>query len=238
MAEINDLNMKQIYLTALFLIIINSVFCQDGPKVVVFNQSSSEEPLRTPPNLFKVSLFEILAGDISLYYERVLSERLSAEVGLGMTIDDYFAGIFSNSIYDDFYFDDDRTALMGYSFGLGLRYYPYSASDEFYFAPEFKYRYYHSEVNYPYTNNMGQVDYFTDENSKDFMNFRISVGYVYFFDDNIFVDYFAGIGVAKFKYTYYSSVYDPNTDSFDYTQITDGRISPRLTLGLKFGFAL
>ena len=223
--------MKKIILLTILSNICLSVFSQDGPKVVVFN--SQEETKKEPviyQNLVKLSVLEAFSGDLSLYYERILKPNLSGEVGLGITLDDYLTVAFDNTSINS----SDRTALMGTSFGLGLRYYPFRASEDFYFAPEYKFRYYHNTYN-PNGSTSGSIDVF--EEKKTISNFRMTVGYVYFFDDKIFIDYFAGIGVGVVKNSYYDSVYDGNTQTYNYELISTSQPRPRLTLGVKFGFA-
>ncbi len=219
---------KIVLLFALLVSVCQIAYSQDEPKVVVFNQSEKMEVNNTAKNLVKLSLLEPFTGDISLYYERVLGKNISAEFGLGMTIDDYMGSV----LFEDegFFVDDTKTSLLGYSFGLGFRYYPYAASDEFYFAPEFKYRYYHSEFG-------GSPFSAPIEESKSRANFRISVGYVYFFDDKIFIDYFGGVGVAANKYSRYTDVYNPNTGQTEFAIVDSKRLRPWLTLGVKIGFA-
>lgn len=218
-------------LIASTLIIFSSFLSlsQEGPKVVVFNESEQTEPEITAFNLIKISLLEAMSGDISLYYERVLSQNTSAEFGLGFTIDDYFGSIIFDDGNSSFY--DTRTPLIGYSFGLGFRYYPFIAGDEFYFAPEIKYRFYHSEEI------IGTgIDQQTLEESKTFFNGRITAGYNLYFDDKIFMDFYAGIGLAMFNYKEYEAVYNDQTFEYDYLLRETKIPRPWLTLGVKFGF--
>ena len=124
--------MRKIIFTTLLSVVVTSFFAQDGPKVVVFN--SPEETKREPvvyQNLFKISPLEAFSGDISFYYERIFNENLSGEFGLGLTTSDYL------SIFTDDVTSTNRTSKIGNSFGLGLRYYPFRACEDFYFAPEF-----------------------------------------------------------------------------------------------------
>lgn len=206
-------------------------FSQEGPKVVVFNQSDQQERENTVKNLFKISLLEPLSGDIALYYERVLGKNIAAEAGLGFTIDDYFGSILFEDEFSTVY--DSRTPLIGHSFALGFRYYPFVASDEIYFAPEFKYRYYHSQEQVS-TGSSVQ----TNEEYKKMANFRITVGYNYFFDDKVFLDFYGGVGLAMFTYGGFNTVYDDQTGEVTYEFGEVKRPRPWLTLGMKFGFGL
>lgn len=209
---------------------IQLVVSQEGPKVVVFNQQEEEDKWTSPKNLVKLSLLEITSGDISLYYERGLAEKVSVEAGIGMTMDDYLG----SAIFDDQFGEvsNDVQQLIGYSFGAGLRYYPYKASDEFYFAPEFKHRFYHTLYNL-YNGGITPLSF---EETKTVTNARISVGYVYWFDDNIFIDFYGGVGLNLYKLKEYEAVYDETTFEYIYVERTTRQPRPWLTLGVKFGF--
>lgn len=219
--------MKKIIFTTLLSIIGTSFFAQDGPKVVVFN--APEETEREPveyQNLLKISPLEAFSGDISFYYERIFKENLSGEIGIGLTTSDYLS-----ILTDDILYSSDRVSKIGNSFGLALRYYPLRASEDFYFAPEFKFRYYHNSFQPE-----DQTIQFLDE-KKTISNFRITVGYVYFFDDKIFIDYFGGLGLASVKETYYGDpIYNGNTQTYSYDLTTTNQVKAKLTLGIKFGF--
>lgn len=218
------------YLIILLLQFSFVALAQEGPKVVVFNSSANnEKPVVERYNMFKLSLLEPFSGDISFYYERILNQNVSVEVGFGFTMYDYL----SLALVDDFSStSSDRTSLIGSSFAAGIRYYPFLAGDEFYFAPEFKYRYYHSTFNtVPFGNEPVQ----TFEETRSMSNFRITVGYVYLFDDRIFIDYFAGIGIAMIKTSTYVPNYDDVSGLYTYNLEEKRTPRPRLTLGIKFG---
>lgn len=222
--------MKTIILAGLLAFGI-STFAQDGPTVVVFNSSESKEPdYWTKYNLVKFNVLEAFAGDFSFYYERILHENFSVEAGLGVTLSDYFSILWNDSF--DFS-DDSYEPLLGFSFAVGGRYYPYHAADEFYFAPEFKYKYYHN--NKYYTDLMG-VEQVAEE-SRKIATGRISFGYVYFFDDNIFIDYSAGFGIAKVSDVILEEEYDSVTGQFNYVLDPSSRLVPRFHMGLKVGVA-
>ena len=230
--------MKTYLLAILFLIISSELFSQDGPKVVVFN--TSENAKDSEPsyynNLIKLSILEAFSGDIAFYYERIIKPNMSAEVGLGLTVSDYLTIMLDNLEETANNLASDRTAKIGTSFALGFRYYPFKASEEFYFAPEFKFRYYHNTFT-PY-NTTTLLPLYSSPllESKTSSNMRITVGYMYFIDKNIFVDMYGGLGLNNVKRKSYSSVYNQTTDAFDYQFSNDNSIKPRLTLGLKFGF--
>ncbi|MBK9190339.1 MAG: DUF3575 domain-containing protein [Crocinitomicaceae bacterium] len=214
----------------LILSMLISIFAkaQDGPTVVVFNSSSEKKAPEywKKYNLVKFSIFEAFAGDFAFYYERVLSENFTAEIGFGPTLSNYASMLWNDNFTIN---DDNYEPLMGGSFALGARYYPYHAADEFYFAPEFKYKFYHN--NLTYMNMLGQTEEM--EESWQVAMGRITFGYCYFFDDNIFIDGSAGFGIGKVKMV-----------SLDYDDVTgvpyakeDDILAPRFQVGLKVGVA-
>ncbi|MBK7127772.1 MAG: hypothetical protein IPM74_14970 [Crocinitomicaceae bacterium] len=222
--------MSRIILLSLIFISVMGI-AQDGPTVVVFNSSSSKEPdYWSKHNLIKFNVFEAFSGDFAFYYERILNENFSVEGGLGVTMSDYFSMMWS----DNFDFSDETVQpLMGFSFLAGGRYYPYRAADEFYFAPEFKYRYYHNLKTYT---DFGGIEQEVEE-SRTLFTGRVSFGYVYFFDDNIFIDYSAGFGISRINDASLEENYNSVTGQFEYTVEENSRLAPRFHMGLKIGVA-
>jgi hypothetical protein len=216
--------MKSLLLSVLLLTAI-STSAQEGPKVVVFNSTESKEPAQwSKYNLVKFNVFEAFAGDFSFYYERILNKNFSAEIGMGPTLTNYFSLLWN----DNFDFSNETVEpLMGFAFCLGARYYPYRAGDEFYVAPEFKYKYYHN--NERYTDLLGE-EQVMEESWKMAMG-RLTFGYVYFFDENIFIDFSAGFGIGK--------VTQNNLDWEGTEAILDetSLLTPRFHTGVKVGVA-
>lgn len=208
-----------------------AAYGQDGPKVVVFNSSESKEPeYWSKDNLLKFSVFEAFSGDFAFYYERLLTDNFSVEGGLGVAMSDYFSLIWN----DNFDFSDETySPLLGMSFGLGGRYYPYRAADEFYVAPEFKFRYYHNDR--IYFDSLGSEA--SLEESRKIAIGRLTFGYVYFFDNNIFVDFSAGFGIAKVSDMTLEQTYNGTTGLFEYSLDPSSRLAPRFQLGVKIGLA-
>ena len=221
----------KLYLLIGFIGLSVFVYGQDGPKVVVFNSTESKAPeYLSKYNLIKFNVFEAFSGDFSLYYERILNKNFSAEVGLGVTLYDYFSSLINSNFEID---NDVYEPLLGVSFSLGGRYYPFRAADEFYVGPEFKYKYYHN--NYNYTDYLGQNA--SLEEFRTIVLPRLTFGYVYFFDDNIFIDYSAGFGIGKITTGSVESVYDISTGATNYILDEQSRLVPRFHMGLKVGLA-
>lgn len=223
--------MKKLLIIFTALLSYQSI-AQDGPKVVVFNSSENEK--REPAywskyNLVKFNLLEAFSGDFAFYYERILHENFSAEIGLGVTLSDYV----SMFLDDNFTIDDDNyEPLLGYSISLGGRYYPMHAADEFYVAPEFKYKFYHNNIFYQDLTG----DELSMEESKSMAIGRLTFGYMYFFDDNIFIDFSGGFGIGKIKQTRLAW----EVDDLGFQQAVaenNSTLGARFHLGIKVGVA-
>lgn len=222
--------MKNLLFAGVLVFISLQTIAQDGPKVVVFNSTESKEPAYwSKYNLVKFNVFEAFSGDFSFYYERILNKNFSAEVGMGPTLSNYVSMLWNSNTNLS---DDTYLAKMGFSFMLGARYYPFRAADEFYFAPEFKYKMYHNDRTY--TDLLG-ADQRMEESWKMGMG-RISFGYVYFFDDNIFIDFSAGFGIGKV--TEKQLAWEINDQGFNEpVEDVSSTLVPRFHTGLKIGVA-
>jgi hypothetical protein len=112
-----------------------------------------------------------------------------------------------------------RQTLIGPSIGGLVKYYPFSPGDELYLCAEFKYRSYRAEYNQD-----GQNLIFEEYTQR--MIPRVGVGYHYFLDEHMFMDFSGNLGLI-----------------FDKTfQFGDDRPSKAIKLnfgfGLKLGYAL
>lgn len=227
--------------------ICTSVFfrtsAQDGPKVVVFNSPQQERVQQDDSkNILKFSVLEAFSGDFSFYYERVLTENISAEIGVGITLSDYITSLYNNDIN---VFDNSYEALFGQSLSLGLRYYPLFASEEFYVSPEFKFKVYNNNRTYE-TSSLSPTGItinssITGKEKRAISVGRITFGYHYLVEHNIFLDFYGGFGIAKISETNFNYVSEinpvtgENIGAYDY--IEGSRLAPRIHLGLKVGIA-
>ena len=220
-------------LFVLAFINITFIKAQDGPKVVVFNSPAQERTPSDVQNVLKFSVLEAFSGDFAFYYERILGEKISAEVGLGITLSDYITSLYNSDIN---VFDNSYEALFGASFSAGFRYYPLFAPEEFYVAPEFKIKTYNN--NRSYDNGFGGL--VTGKEKRTISVGRITFGYHYLVENNIFVDFYGGFGIGKiyqneFKYISQTDSTGAQVGGYDYVE--GSRLAPRIHLGLKVGIA-
>jgi len=235
------MKMKIIFFSLSILSVFGSL-AQDGPKVVVFNSPKQERVQTDIKNVLKFSVLEAFSGDFSFYYERILSEKTSAEIGIGLTLSDYITSLYNSDIN---VFDNSYEALFGGSFSLGFRYYPLFASEEFYVSPEFKFKNYNNNRSYQTTTTTATgILISTTETGKEKRSIsvgRITFGYHYLVEHNIFLDFYGGFGIARVSQTnfQYVSDIDPITGAVigGYDFLSSSRLAPRIHIGLKIGIA-
>jgi len=199
----------------------NVAFSQE-PRVITFDSEQEKNSNNnSEKNIIKISLFEIISGDFPLYYERVLSDKFSLEGSVGITFGDYIGGLF----LDDFSsIDNSSNSNYGFSFSASLRFYPIEILEEFYIAPEFKYRKYNWEREY---SDMSGISNLYAENRTYAMP-RINLGYSFFYDNQLIFDYYVGIGMNNIT----ENRYDYETNNISESKLR----RPRVHIGLKIGY--
>ncbi|MFH2140938.1 MAG: hypothetical protein ABIJ97_00845, partial [Bacteroidota bacterium] len=178
-------------------------------------------------NLIKANPLLILLGDIPIYYERRIADRIGVEIGVGMTLTDYYSLVLLEEYYDF------TSTKMGYSFVAGLHLYTsknYKGLEELYFSPEFRIRKYFTELDqYDGINITPAI-----LQSKILTDFQIKLGYINYWSDNVFAEYYCGIGIRnrKTSYAYVNSTGSVLTISLETNQV----LVPCISAGIKIGF--
>ncbi len=224
--------MKKRILIGLLFVLSSQVFGQEGPTVVVFNSPENEKEQLELKNLIKFGMLEPFAGSFTFYYERVLNENFSLEVGLGMTLENYFnlaldgnLGILGSGSY---------VSAIGPVFNLGARYYPEFAPEYFYVAPEFRIKNYNA-IEYRTVSSV-ETEYKTFVHNT---SGRLTFGYQYFVSKNVFWDFYGGFGITGRNTGILESsvTTDPLTgaSTTNYFIDEDKGFYPTLHLGIKLG---
>jgi len=221
--------MKNLLIITLISLYGLNLYSQDEPKVVVFNSPKTERQPSDVTSLLKFGMLEPFSGTFSVYYERVLTDKISAEVGLGLTIDDYL-NIAINGL-DDLFNEGPRQPKIGQAFSLGVRYYPGIVPEEFYVAPEFRFKRYVNTFTYEDATGLPVVE----NESRSISIGRLSFGYHYLVQDNIFWDFYGGFGIGQEKGQRYEQFYNDVTEEFEYQNIVETGLTPRLHIGIKLG---
>ncbi|MCC5922740.1 MAG: hypothetical protein JJT77_03045 [Crocinitomicaceae bacterium] len=196
---------------------LTNTIAQTEPKVITFKSDDSSNPNISKEtlerNVFKLSIIEILAGDFPVYYERGLNNMFSLEFGLGATFGDFMNDFSSLAFFDP---DSDIGIQYGLSYSLALRFYPIDLFEEFYVATEFKSR------NFRWS-------YLDHQESRRYRMPRLSLGYAYFYDNNLVFDYFLGVGLNNMSESRYDFIEDAVVRK-------DFNPRPRLHAGFKIGY--
>jgi len=220
----------------------------DGNTTIVITEHNASDYFTkkdrgdAPKTAIKLNPLLALNGDLPVFVERVLTEKLSVELGAGVTIKNYLGDLF-DTIEDESSssFSDVKTEPeLGYSVSAGLRFYPSShtwALEGVYFAPEFRHRLYKTNV---LTIGDEQLD--SPELLKtNITNFRAIIGNVYYLEDRVFLDYYAGAGLTNRNTgrVHTEREYNVITWGYDYTSsfYNEKKVRPSLALGLKIGFS-
>lgn len=193
---------------------------QNEPRVITFKNEESihQQEFKSTFNILKINIVEFIPGDFSLYYERGFGEMIGFEMGLGTTIYDYV----SSFLNDHDVYNSNIRFSYGLSYSFALRFYPIDLFEEFYIAPEYKFRKYNWERDYSNGTTANEM--------RKLSLPRINLGYAFFYDNNLLFDYFFGIGFAnETRETYESSA--------GQVVKADMNPRPRFHMGIKIGYA-
>jgi len=198
------------------------------PKVTTYYAQDSEKEVEaTAVDLIKINLISVFSGDIGINYERKLLNKIAAEAGVGVTV----KNISREGLIDFFEVEDasrsakiKRTYKPGFSFTASVKYYPNDASKAFFFAPMFRYRHYNSEATIE-----AQRGVFKE--AITLSDFLLTVGYVDYIQNAIFLEYFAGVGIRNRNQSLVSTT---ESGTIEPNKII--KMGPLISLGLKIGF--
>lgn len=179
-------------------------------------------------NILKLGINEIFFGDVSVYYERVLTKKLSAEVGSGIVFRDFIKDFFQEVPKSQ----SDKL-LLGPSINLKCKYYPYIPGESLYFSSDFKFRKYRTQYT---TTSVSGNNILTFNEFEQRSIFRFGLGFIQYVDQHLTIDYFTSIGLTGVLNKNIVPVFDQNTN--DYTYLTDQfrDVLLHFTAGLKIGY--
>ena len=214
-------------LIIIFTLTVSFAFAQ--PRVVSFDSQQGKPDPRKETNILKLNVLEYFVKDYSLYYEKELTNKLSAEVGFGVTFGDFYWNFFKNTISSPSTTMSLENEKLGYSFSAAIRFYPVQALEKAYIAPEFKFREYNWDVTVmDYSNSVNGTLLKVDE-SRTYIIPRLTFGYVIFLFNNLSLDFNLGFGINLPKETTY------NHDTYRLEKVTL-KSRPRIHSGFKIGY--
>lgn len=181
-------------------------------------------------NLVKLNPLALFNGDLPVYYERRLGDQLSAEAGVGLT----YSFDLWNKLFGLSPSYETHTPRLGYSARVALHFFPnkyIAAPEEWYFGPEIAYRHYGTTL----SECGGYVDPIGVKESRNYLDFKVHVGYILFVTDAVFFDFYAGFGMRYRDYFFANCDYSgPVTVIQQPTH--DAAWVPAIATGIKFGF--
>lgn len=205
----------------------------EGNSKDIFNEKSSVDVRNT----LKINLLGLLAGDVALYYERVLSPHISMEAGLGVTLPTLRAGNYLQT-----------TGLLGFNYGervvldkantspfasLAVRYFPSKRDDDIpsgvYFSLGTLWR------KYSFDSHLDNESIpFKDQKSitQHFDYLRITIGKSKM-TNRLITDYYVGLSLRN---TTKSSYFYDEKNNFEMTPFSVSSIAPSIVVGYRLGF--
>lgn len=213
---------------------------------IIVTESNASTYFSTPASDFKTQLkfnpTHLGNGDMVFLLEQALKGKMSMELGAGLTYRDYINDSFDFMKYDYDHQFVDYERSMGYSLSGAIKYYvskDYPVLEGYYVGPEIRYRLYKTvatkcgdeKINVP------QREHVTD--------LKLTCGYTEYFDDNIFMEIYAGFGVRSRNFMNFVEGEEVDyTDSRGFTKyktvvtISDAnKVVPVVNAGFKIGFA-
>jgi hypothetical protein len=229
----------KIHTVILILLLTEMHICAQDPGIVVYEPFTVSDSIRqneiaATRNILKWNLGLIGRGCFAIDYERVLGNSFTIELEGGITYRDF---IFELLVLES----DPEVMLFGenikasFMAGVGLRYYPNSDYEGFYFSPVIRYRNYYSDSEYDA--NGSPEKYNTSYNMTD-IGFIIGGQEDWGWSD-ILTDFSFGISLRHFNYYENTEIYDNQSYQFlGYDSKLVSKNLPAVIFGYKIGFTL
>lgn len=219
---------KYIYISCFFILWVSQARGQDN----IGEDAYEPDSVFAVVNAVKIDPIQIVFGDFRLFYERLLTNQYSVEVGVGITGRNYAADVFDYSLDD---LGDNIDIDPGYNFSIAVRHY-FRESEEMigpYISLGFDTRKYNTT--YSVIDSSGAL---TGDTFKDVR--RLSTLYATFgfqaipLSSNIFGDFYIGAGVRSvdFDIVRADDVRRPET----YFISNTNEYRPAILVGVKLGF--
>lgn len=190
-------------LVPLFLFAAFTAWAQPGKpktKVVLYKDriAAQWDTVNCVKNVVKANPLLFLRGEVPIYYERALSSRLSAELGVGLTYRNYVNLTFAGDHADADDFGAGTKIISSPSAHVGFRYY---LTDDLepqgnYLQVEFAYLRYGKEISEK--DSTGQFNGLTNLDERTFNDFRLYYGYQKLSgSSNWLFDFYGGVALRK-----------------------------------------
>ena len=231
--------MKKVLFFAILL--SNSIFAQKKEEPVEQSRSvikvytPSEAPKDQAGNGYKwtvkTDLLSVISGEFPVIAEYRIGKKISLEGSAGITY-----GYLGNSLFlgdDDGFAYGSSTAAMGSAFRFGFKFYPsydYDAIEGWAFGIQVFTR----------TNNQTYSESFDfpgiegELDSRNKTGASVTISKQIYWDSNIGIEYFLGLGFAKVTRDYFEQNF--NNINNPPSKVTKVETLPNLQLGIRIGF--
>lgn len=191
--------------------------------------SQESKSLFTPSkNIVKLGINEVFYGDVSFYYERIISKKLAVEVGSGLVFRNFLKGFFQEVPQST----SDKM-LVGPSINIKCKYYPYIPGESLYFSTDFKFRRYRTQYS---TTSISGNNLLTFNEFEQRNIFRFGLGFIQCVDQHFTIDYYTSIGLTGVLNQNIVPLYNQNTNDYTYLKDQFRDVVLHFTAGLKFGY--
>lgn len=151
---------------------------------------------------FKIGVTDIFRGNLAFYYEQLLNDRISLELGAGLTFDDLYA---LNYWKGEQYVKRNKPKDTRYSFSFAFRFLPIRKLDFFFIGLGINHRrYYHADKEAIFEYNGVWIG----SNRNEF-SYKVEAGCFFNLGRNLCVDYYIGYGLFtsydRWNFMYYST---------------------------------
>jgi hypothetical protein len=183
-------------------------------------------------NSIKIDPLGVLAGEIPVHYERRLTNKLSAEIMVGITHSDYAFLVFNTDFTNN---TGTRMPKFGYLFGGALKFYPSSetyALEGPFFGVDFRYKVYFTEIDNT-CSPTSSADVFDE--TRSVIDGKLFGGYNWIFADAVTVEVFAGVGIRSQTIDGYICT-GSSSPVATFAKFDDNTQRLALSIGAKIGF--
>jgi len=212
---------------------------QNNSRIKVYTPSGSSKAAETEAYKWtvKTDIFSFVGGEFPIIGEYRFAKKLSVEASAGVTY-----GFLPNST-GLFEFEDESAfeskATMGSAFRAGIKFYPssdYDAIEGWAFGVQVYTKTTNREYDDEYMTEYS-MNFSGQEDSKVKTGIALTISKQIFWDSNISVESFLGLGFASVKHDYLvQGDYNDQTGLYNVTQESEKETRPNIQLGLRIGF--
>jgi len=209
---------------------------------ILFGQSDDDPESELPiqdtliavRNAVKVDPVQVIFGDFRIYYERLISNHYSFEVGLGFTRRNYAAGWFDYELDN---LGDNVNIETGYSVSLAFRRYfqDYEELHGLYLSAAGNYRLYSKEITPIDTTGSPAGMDFRDERYT--LSLIFNIGYQALpLTSNVFADFYTGPAIRFKNYDIVKTTSTNDPDAYYVENLEEVVLGWEVGIRIGFGF--